>query len=32
LGSQIEFARGVDNQGLRVRFWLPVSDSAATSP
>jgi two-component system sensor histidine kinase TctE len=25
LGSDITFAHGVDNQGLRVRFWLPMA-------
>lgn len=25
LGSHIEFARGANEQGLRVRFWLPLS-------
>jgi two-component system, OmpR family, sensor histidine kinase TctE len=25
LGSHIEFARGADQQGLRVRFWLPLT-------
>ncbi|WP_210543069.1 ATP-binding protein [Rhodoferax sp. PAMC 29310] len=25
LGSQIEFSRGAGQQGLRVRFWLPLN-------
>jgi two-component system, OmpR family, sensor histidine kinase TctE len=27
LGTHVEFAQGTNQQGLRVRFWLPLSDN-----